>query len=389
MRIAFYTDAFYPLVGGVSTAIVNLAQGLAERGHQVYIQAPKHKQKHDLSFFHPNVQLNYCPAVDIKIYPDFRLGTGLPFSLKQIRTFQPDIIHVHTPLTFGLEGILTAKALKKPLIQTFHTYFMDKDAIRLLGINNRHIARIVEQGGWSFQRNFSRNFSHTIAPTLFVAKDLKKEKTPGKILVLPNILEKNVFCRAKKISSAALPHLIFIGRLSVEKRVNLLLKTLAVLKKQGLLFQLIVVGDGPQRDNLMALSLKLSIAEQVSWLGSLPHARLLTDKIYRRGDIFFTLSRFETFGYTTVEAMAQGLPVLALSSRANKETIGPGGIILPGSNSETATIKNAVKVLAHYQKYDWNSLALKANTQAQKYHPAKVLPLYEELYQEILQSKKN
>lgn len=389
MKIAFYTDSFYPHVSGVSTAVFNLAENLAKRGHLIFIQAPEPKAGCVIPRFHKNIQVDYRPAVDLKIYPDYRLGSALPFSLKKIRQFDPDIIHIHTPLTFGFQGILTAKALSKPIIQTFHTYFMDTDAIKIVGIKNKRIARIVEQGGWKFHRLFSSFFSCTIAPTKFVAKDLKIEKTPGKIVICPNILDESVYQTAKIIDKKTLPKLIYVGRLSAEKRVDLLIKTLAELKKKDLLFELIVVGDGPIRESLFSESFKLGVASQIKWLGSIPHRDLVAKNIYQNGDIFFTLSRFETFGYTTVEAMAQGLPVLAQSSRVNKEIIGQGGVLLPDTKSEDKTIKSAVNILSNYLEYDWNSLAKKAHQEAEKYHPKNLITIYEKIYQDNFEQYQN
>lgn len=386
MRIAFYTDSFYPYVSGVATAAVNLAQNLAEAGHDIFIQAPEPKKPTDTSFLHKNIHMNFCPAIDVLIYPDFRLGTGLPLSLQKIRTFDPDIIHIHTPLTFGLEGILTAKALKKPVVQTFHTYFMDPDAMKLFGIYNKRVASVIENGGWRFHRGVSRFIDATIAPSEFVAKDLIKEKTPGEIFLCPNMLEKDAFLEPKKIPTDRLPTLIFVGRLSVEKRIHLLLKTVAELKKKGLLFPLVLIGDGPEREKLFKLSFDLGISSQISWKGKIPHHELIAKGLYQTGDIFFTLSHFETFGYTTAEAMAQGLPVLATRSRANKEIIGRGGVVVPESSSEATTVAAAVKVLGHYDHYDWNSLAKAAHEEVQKYYPKQVTTEYERIYREVLKN---
>lgn len=380
-----YTDSFYPLVSGVSTAVIVLADALAQKGHHILIQAPSPKQKVDLSFLHPNVTVKYVRSVDIVIYPDFRLGTRLPLFLSDIKEFKPDIIHSHTPFSVGLEGFLVSKRLKLPLVQTFHTYFMDEEALKILGIRNARLAKIIGQGGWRLNRVLSRLCDVTIAPTEVVAADLREHGTPEPIVVCPNLLPPNSFAKSPRQNRTA-QRFLFVGRLSPEKRVDLLIRAFAAARKKMPSAELLIIGDGPQRQNLFDLSLNLKVSESIRWFGKIPHRELIERRLYHEGDVFVTLSRFETYGYTTLEAMAHQLPVIALASRANTEVVGKAGFLVADTaNRERAVAAVARKMVSLGQK-ELAPLREMVFEQAKKYHPDRLLPAYERVYTEAIKS---
>lgn len=379
MRIAMYTDTFFPSINGVAVSIATLANALAEEGHHVFIQAPRPKNPVDTSIFHPNVTTNFVRSFDARIYPDLRIATGLPLSLVKIREFNPDVIHVHTPFSLGIEGLLIGKQLGIPLIYTFHTYFMDADAIKIIGIRNNKVTNLIQKGGWRFNNLFCARFDSIIAPSQFVAKDLKKHGVKRPITVCPNMLGDETFAKPTTTRSV-LRHLLFVGRLSPEKRVHLLLHTLARLQEDHPELVLDIVGDGIARSDLFDLSFELGISAKVRWHGQIPHHELIKKRFYHQGDLFLFLSRFETQGLVTLEAMAHGLPVIATSSKANREVIGTGGLVLSDTADEEKTVQQAVKTIRKACKGDLPEMRRAAYAQAEKYRVEPLLPLFIDLY---------
>ena len=380
MRIAMYTDSFFPYLSGVATAVLVLAEALSEVGHEVFIQAPRPKNPVDLSFLPKNVHVHFVPSIDVIIYPDMRIGTNIPLFLKDLKEFSPDIIHVHTPLSVGLEGYITAKRLGLPLIQTFHTYFMDETALRVIGVRNHRLARLLNHGGWRFNRVLSQLCDATITPTHYVAKDLRSHQTPGPILVCPNMLSADSFARHPDGKKQART-LLFVGRLSPEKRVDLLLRSFALARKKISDLELTLIGDGPERTALFHLSLELGISEAVRWYGAIPHQELLDRRLYHQGDVFVTLSRFETFGYTTLEALAHQLPVIALRSKANTEVVGSAGFLIADTPDPELAVKRAAKMIISVCDQDLSKLRQQALAQAEKYQPQTLLPDYLSAYE--------
>lgn len=381
-----YTDSFYPYVSGVSTAVLTLSQALAEAGHEVFIQAPRPKQEVDLSFLHKNVTVHYVRAIDVYVYPDFRIGTGLPLSLQHIRAFDPDVIHVHTPLSIGLEGILIGRALKKPLVHTYHTYFLHEDWIRILGVNNTRLAQIISKGGHKFNQVFCHWFDAITAPTKQVAGDLKKMGIRKPVKVCPNLVEDELFARRSN-TRHKLQRLLYAGRLSTEKRVDLVLKAFQLLHAKHPHLELVCIGDGPSRDELFQLSLDLGIGPYVRWYGQIPHDQLLAQRLYHHGDVFFSLSRSETYGYTTIEAMAHGLPVVVIANKVSKELTNGTGFLVSDSSDPKVVVREAVKALDHLTSLDLADYQRAAYQQAKNFQTRNILPLYTEVYESVIAAK--
>ncbi len=382
MRIAMYTDSFHPFTSGVTTAVTNLANMLAAAGHQIFIQAPRPKTPIDLSFLHPNIQVQFVRAVDVLIYPDFRLGTNIPLFLTDIKAFQPDIIHVHTPASVGLEGTLIAKRLKIPVVQTFHTYY----DLKMFRVNNETLGQMFDQGGWRALAMLSRLYDATLAPTEEVFQDLQEQSFPGDIFRTPNVLAEDAFAPLPK-SRKKPKKFIYVARHSSEKQIDTLLHAFALAYQRDPSFELHLIGNGPAQKDLFSLSLKLGIGPAVRWYGKIPHAQLLRDRFFQRGDIFVTASCMETFGYTTLEALAQGLPVVAFNVKANAEIIGDAGWLIPQSETEEVRIRTLARALWDSSQEDLHPLRSKAQKQAQKFTAQTLLPLYEEVYESVIHKK--
>jgi len=386
MRIAMYTDSFYPFIGGVSTAIFNLSQILAQQGHEIFIQSPRYPTEANLKGLPSNVQVHYVNSMKVYMYPDFRIGTGLPLSLKAIREFDPDVIHIHTPLSIGIEGTLIAKALRVPTVHTFHTYFMDEDALRLVGFNNKHILPLIKQGGWRFNAAFCNRFNSIIAPSEAVAKDLLSHGVNKPVYVAPNMLDVSIYC-PKKGRKKKLTKLLFVGRLSIEKRVDLTIRTLATLLEQDPDYELILIGDGPDRNALFDLSVKLGVASHITWYGAIEHQKLIHNHIFHEGDVFIVSSKFETQGLSTLEAMAHGLPVIAVSSETNKEVIGKGGISVKDTGDADKTVQLLAKAVLKMNSQSDVPYPQLAYQEALKYSPDALLDTYQTIYQKTKDSE--
>jgi len=382
MRIAMYTDAFYPYASGVTTAVLALADELAKKGHHVFVQAPRPKSPVDVSWMHPNITVNYVSSTEIFIYPDFRIGTKLPIFIDTVKDFNADIIHVHTPLGIGLEGILVAKRLKLPLLQTFHTYHMDQESMKLFGIHNQRLANLLNHGGWKLMRALTRVFAVTTAPSHYVEQDLREHDLTGEIVYCPNILPNRYFAPHPR-RKGDVRSFLFVGRLSPEKKVHILLQSFSRIleKNPEKNLELQIVGDGPSREALVNLAFDLGISSSVRWHGKIAHEELISEHLYHMSDVFVTASRFETFGYTTLEAMAHGLPVVAHSYRANTELIGDTGFLVPDTESEQEAIRLIAEAMQTSLETDISSLRKAAYERAHAYTPDTAIPCYEAAYQ--------
>src|SRR3989338_3537708 len=108
MRIAMFSETYYPNFDGVATVIMKISGALAERGHKVYIFAPEIKNKNLIRDFklHPNIKVHRYLSLPTPGYETFKISiTNFNKTKKIIERFKPDVIHIHTPGTVGIMGI--------------------------------------------------------------------------------------------------------------------------------------------------------------------------------------------------------------------------------------------------------------------------------------------
>jgi len=224
-----------------------------------------------------------------------------------------------------------------------------------------------------------------IAPSQAVYRDLKSHHVNRPIFVAPNILEESVFA-PKRNKKKKLTRLLYVGRLSAEKRIDLNLKVLAKLRETDPDYELILIGDGPDRHHLFDLSVKLGIAPAVTWYGAVDHQKLIDQHLYHLGDIFLMSSRYETQGLSTLEAMAHGVPVVAVRSTASNEVIGEGGIIVPNWNDQERAVSALARAVTKMNEQPDKPYHRLAYQQAQKFSPPVLLETYTTIYQKVIES---
>ena len=124
-NIAIVTDTFYPRIDGIVITLLNSIQLLAEKDHKIKLYVPNYKNI-KIREFHKNISIERHGSFKLIGYPNFRLAMPVPPKVtKNILSFTSDIIHVHTPGSSGIIGIICAKKYKIPLIGTYHTYLPD------------------------------------------------------------------------------------------------------------------------------------------------------------------------------------------------------------------------------------------------------------------------
>jgi glycosyltransferase involved in cell wall biosynthesis len=339
MKIAFFTDAYFPYVCGVSVSVYEYAQHLVENGHEVIIFAPAPKDKKLVSF-DKRIKMVWLPSVD-SFYADLRIGAPSPRSFLKLKKFSPDVIHVHTNLFVGGEGVVAARLLRTPWVYSFHTYFMDSSSFKVMGI--RRSLSLVEKSLWKYARHFSKSSQAILCPTDFVKNDLKKHGFEGRIEVLPTGIS---FAKIKSSLSKKMQIrkkfdlrdkvILGVGRLSNEKNWELLLAAQQLLYQDGNRYTLAIIGQGPAEEELRFLARVLGIEHRVRFLGQIPHEELIQEGCYLLGDVFAMPSSWETQGMVTLEAMAFGLPIVALKSKGTQDLVGEAGVLVDGEEKEFA-----------------------------------------------------
>ncbi len=340
MRIAFFTDTFLPQVNGVATSIAHFARELGRRGHHVLIVCPAPNEKR--TWVAKNVRIVDLPSIPAFLYPNFRLSpfVGLPKALVSVATFNPDVIHFHTTVLTSADALIAAKVFAKPLIGTNHVLLSDENDEYLSFVStSKTVRRYLTKAVLGYAYAFYGACDVRIAPSTMLIESLRKSGYRKAITYLPNAVpepEKKTLTAKEKLSIKKRYNLrnrvvLHVGRLSREKSVDVVLRAFSQLSQSDDV-TLLIVGDGPDRKKLELLARMLGVADRVVFTGFIPPAELLQSGLFAVADVFATASTMESQGMVLVEAMAFGIPIVAVAEGAVPEVVGDAGLLVHRNN---------------------------------------------------------
>lgn len=324
------TNNYKPFVGGVPISIERLSQGLRNLGHVVYIFAPRYGNEEEEPFVIRYRSRKKKLKGEI-IVPDIFDST----IVENFSKLSFDVVHVHHPMLVGYTAQYLKKKYHIPLVFTYHTrYEQYLHYIRPYEILQKHCHRIKTPMIRSFgnkiirgmedlvtihNRIFTNHCDMVFAPSFSMKNYLEENGTITDVKVIPTGLQKDDFeydsGKVKFIRNkySAGKDLLFctVSRLEKEKNILFILKGLKRLKKRrGDCFRFLIIGEGSERQNLMMEAENLGIKDNVIFCGSIAHKEL--SNYYRACDLLLFASKSETQGIVLLEAMAAGLPIVAV-----------------------------------------------------------------------------
>jgi len=365
MKIAFFSDLFFPSINGISTYLLDTANLLAKK-HQVIIFAPKPQDDQEMIDKHllsENVTIEYLNSVPFAVYEKARMALPfLPLTLTKIYQFNPDIIHFHSPFTVGLNGIMTSRILKIPLIGTFHGYFMEPEYLRIIGLDKIKLdnSKILNSLLWKYSNFHYNQADLIISPSNATKNDLIKHGLKKPIKVISNGIDMKNHQLTCKFDLPKNKYFLYVGRVSVEKSLDILIKAFAGFVQKNLENDLVIVGDGPARKDLEDLVDNLGLKTRVHFLGMIERNKIFHSNIYDQALAFATASTSETQCISVLEAMSFGLPIIGVKSRALPELIKNNGIVCRPDNIQeiTQALLKIKKDEKKRQQFAHNSLRL-------------------------------
>lgn len=338
MRIAYFTDSFYPRVNGVTTYVGAITRALMAMGHEVMIVAPEWKDSShkEVEKFVPGAKIILVPGITAFFYQELKMGTPTPKALGKVRKFAPEIIHFHTPALMSLEATLLARLLKIPLVTTFHTYYMEPEGFAAIGLREGGVvSKILQESLWKISERIHSPCDAVIAPTQYVGDDLQGRWRDARVKVIPGAVELTAFSRHKHRDSLRKKYglndstvFLSVGRLSAEKHYDVLIVAFSMMLMKHPEARLVFMGGGVARAELEHITKVLGIDYAVKFIGEVPYKEIMSLNYYAIGDVFVTPSTWDTQGLSVVEAMASGLPIVAFNFRAMPEVVGKGGILV-------------------------------------------------------------
>ncbi|KKR21332.1 MAG: hypothetical protein UT48_C0010G0080 [Parcubacteria group bacterium GW2011_GWE2_39_37] len=325
MRIAIFSDTFFPQANGVVTVIWQSALALGELGHEVCIVSISNEiSRVSLERkLNDRIKIINLPSLPFFGYKGERFTFPLGWSIRQIKRFKPDIIHSHTSFGVGWEAIFCAKILKIPLVGTHHTFF--DHYLKHINLD----FEIVKKLSWKFFIAYFKYCDLLLSPSQALKDEFKKKGMNKPIEVIFNPTDIDFFIppeneeykkSLKQKYGIVDKSIIYMGRLSYEKSIDQVISAFAIVNKKKPQVKLMILGDGPEKTILEKLSAQLDLQHSVEFIGRYNHDQALID-LLNANDIFVTASKSENLPVSLLEAMACGLPIVAVDERGIPEVV--------------------------------------------------------------------
>lgn len=326
MRIGIFTDSYLPYTSGVVRSIQTFNEELTKLGHEVFIFAPSYKNCSSES------RVFRFASIPSPTNRDFTLA--LPFSLKlrpTIKQLNLDLIHVHSPFLLGRLGARYARKIDVPLVFTYHTMY--EQYIHYLPFAksaSKEIAHIAQSVSKDLAQKISRDFCNqcdrVIVPTGIVAEYLQEIGVKTALNIVPSGIKTADYIKGDRKwlqkhfnISPADKVLLFVGRLGQEKNIAFLIECFKEIKSKVNNAVLVIVGGGPEEEELKNLVADLGLGESVIFTGTLAPEDVIN--CYAGSSVFVFSSVSETQGIVIAEAKAAGLPVVAVSAYGVSEMV--------------------------------------------------------------------
>lgn len=277
-----------------------------------------------------------------------------------IELLNPTIIHVHHPFLLGISALRVARSYNIPILFTYHTRY--EAYLHYVPLPRFMSYLLLERR----LRYFCKAVDMLIFPSSFLTKQLQDKGISGVHAIIPSAINEQFFIqqKTKSLLHKTTYNLLSVSRFTKEKNIPFLLRVMSMLDPDY--YTLHLVGYGSECEALQHYAyseLKLS-AKQVMFSVKPSKDKLI--ELYNNADMFLFASQSETQGIVLAEAMACGLPIIALNAPAQQESIvdGVNGFLVHSEHEMKMTIELLVSD-AHL----YNATSQKASEMSRTYHP--------------------
>lgn len=390
MRVLIANETYPPNLNGAATFTQRLAQNLSKQGHIVTVIAPGLKFGDHLEIDNCGVAIHRVRSLPVKmVHPNFRVivKPDLYNAVKKIvKDFKPDVIHIQNHFSLGRACLKAAEKTNTPIVGTNH--FMPDNLVQFAPSFAEGTMIKVMWG--DFLRVYNK-LDHVTAPSKIAVKMIQDIGYKKKAEVVSNGMEFDKF-KKRPVSEALLkryklfksvPTFISIGRIEKDKNLDVVMEAFAIyLKKHKA--QLILVGNGKFEKEFKKLATLLRIDDRVFFTGRISDKAV--QEIYSLADVYVGAGTAELQGLSVMEAMASGLPILAVNAVALPELVknGVNGYLFELNAEDLAgKMEKILKDKKRLEKMAEKSLEI-----ISEHDVVKTIAKFEKIYEKVIAEKK-
>lgn len=317
MRVLMLSDVYFPRINGVSTAIQTYRQNLPQQGISSTLLAPDYSQEGASS-------IERLPSWPVPMDREDRFVRPGLFRQRAIEAAaECDLVHIQTPFSAHGAGVKAARRHGLPVVASYHTLFEEY---------LQHYAPFLP-ASWlkALARRISRRqcneLDAVIVPSQPMYDRLREYGVTAPMHVLPTGIPIARFSQGDRERfrlhyqiAPDRPVALYVGRAAHEKNIDFLIDAVHQVRLRHPELILLIAGEGPALSRLQEYARTLEMGESVRFIGYLDRSRELPD-CYAAADLFVFASRTETQGLVLLEAMAAGLPVVALAEMGTRDIL--------------------------------------------------------------------
>ena len=383
MKILIASDSYKYQTSGAANVVISMADELRRRGHKVKILAMSNRRE---SFRDGDDY--YIRSLPGLVYPDARFSPihSDPL-LEELKDWRPDIIHIHTEMSAARLARSIAAIDHTPYIMTSHTdygrfifgHYCNLKPVKILC---KEVGRIAYRKATVVTVPSDKALSFPQLKTL-----------SDRLVVIPNGIQLEKY-RQKSLCderASLFDHwglednghtIVMVTRISREKNIDEIVSCFPEILDELPDAQLLIVGDGPEREKLEDMVYDLGISDRVCFTGRIPPENVY--KYYDMGDVFVSASTFEVHSLTYLEAMSHGLTLVCREDPCLK------GVLADGENgyayhTRSEFVRDVVRVLTDDRLRE--KMGRKSLEKSQEFSVECCVDRMVELYKKVISTK--
>jgi 1,2-diacylglycerol 3-alpha-glucosyltransferase len=315
MNILLMTNTYKPLIGGLEKSVINFSEEFRAAGHRVLIVCPEYP---NMVAEKDVIRVN---AIQRFNGSDFSVQLPIQGTLTEaLGDFQPDIVHSQHPFLIGDTALRIASKYNVPLVFTHHTLY--EQNVHYVPGNEEALKRFVIE----LSTGYANLADHVFAPSESVMQLIKDRGVTSTIDVVPTGIFTEEFAAGdgkalrKKLKIPAKAFVVgHVGRLAPEKNLEFVTRAVALFLKAEPKAHFLIGGTGPSVDSIKEIMTKEGVVDRLHLAGMLKGKALVN--AYHAMNVFVFASQSETQGLVVTEAMAAGIPVVAVDASGIREVV--------------------------------------------------------------------